>query len=43
MVDATTGGALVDKVPAATKDLLAKMAQNAKLFGNRLSSRQTVL
>lgn len=30
MVDAASGGALVDKTPDATRDLLAKMAQNAQ-------------
>lgn len=29
MVDVASGGALVDKAPAATRDLLAKMARNA--------------
>lgn len=40
MVDATSGGALVDKTPTATKDLLAKMARNnAQQFSNRMSGQ----
>ena len=29
MVNAASGGALVDKTPAATRDLIANMAANA--------------
>ena len=35
MVDAASGGALVDKKPAATRDLIANMTTNAQQFGTR--------
>ena len=35
MVDAASGGALVDKTPAAAQDLIANMAANAQQFGSR--------
>ena len=33
MVDATFGGAIVDKTPITTKDLITNMAANAQQFG----------
>ena len=36
MVDAASGGALVDKTPAAARDLIANMAANAQQFGTRV-------
>lgn len=38
MVDVASGGALVDKTPAAARDLIEKMAQNAQQFGTRISA-----
>jgi len=36
MVDAASGGALVDKTPEATRNLIANMAANSQQFGTRL-------
>ena len=33
MLDAASGGALVDKTPTAAKDLIANMAENSQQFG----------
>ncbi|RDY00960.1 hypothetical protein CR513_15809, partial [Mucuna pruriens] len=33
MIDATNGGALMDKTPVATKDLISNMASNMQQFG----------
>jgi len=38
MVDAASGGALVDKTPAAARELIANMAANAQQFGTRANS-----
>ncbi|XP_052193898.1 uncharacterized protein LOC127802226 [Diospyros lotus] len=38
LVDAASGGALVEKTPAAARDLISKMAQNAQQFGTRLNT-----
>ncbi|XP_052190877.1 uncharacterized protein LOC127800329 [Diospyros lotus] len=35
LVDAASGGALSEKTPAATQELISKMAQNAQQFGTR--------
>ena len=35
MVDVASGGALVDKTPATTRDLIANMDANAQQFGSR--------
>ena len=36
MVDAPSGGALVDKTPDAARDLIANMAANSQQFGTRI-------
>ncbi|XP_010244533.1 PREDICTED: uncharacterized protein LOC104588349 [Nelumbo nucifera] len=36
MIDAASGGALVDKTPEAVRNLIANMAANSQLFGYRL-------
>ena len=36
MIDATSGGALVNKTPEATRNLIADMAANSQQFGTRL-------
>ena len=36
MIDATSGGALVNKTPEATRNLIANMAANSQQFGTRL-------
>ncbi|XP_068662874.1 uncharacterized protein [Aristolochia californica] len=36
MIDAATGGALVDKTPEAARNLIANMAANSQKFGTRL-------
>ena len=36
MVDAASGGALVDKTPAAARDLITNMVANAQQFGTRV-------
>ncbi|XP_068662924.1 uncharacterized protein [Aristolochia californica] len=36
MIDATSGGALVDKIPEATRNLIANMAANSQQFSTRL-------
>ena len=36
MIDATCGGALVDKTPKAARNLIANMAANSQQFGTRL-------
>ncbi|XP_052181853.1 uncharacterized protein LOC127794642 [Diospyros lotus] len=38
LVDAASGGALVEKTPAAARDLISKMAQKAQQFGTRLNT-----
>ncbi|XP_052185189.1 uncharacterized protein LOC127796827 [Diospyros lotus] len=38
LVDAASGGALVEKTPVAARDLISKMAQNAQQFGTRLNT-----
>ena len=35
MVDATSGGALMDKTPVIARDLIANMAANTQQFGTR--------
>ena len=35
MIDAASGGALVDKTPAVARDLIANMAANSQQFGMR--------
>ena len=35
MIDAASGGALVDKTPTAARELIANMAANAQQFGTR--------
>ena len=37
MIDATCGGALVDKTPKAARNLIANMAANSQQFGTRLN------
>ena len=37
MIDATSGGALVDKTPEATRNLIANMVANSQQFGTRLN------
>nr|XP_023895404.1 uncharacterized protein LOC112007302 [Quercus suber] len=37
MIDAASGGALVDKTPEATRNLIANMAANSQQFGTRLN------
>ena len=36
MIDAASGGALVDKTPKAARNLIANMATNSQQFGTRL-------
>lgn len=36
MVDATSGGSLVNKTPAATKQLISNMVENPQQFGTRM-------
>ena len=36
MIDAASGGALVDKTPEAARNLIANMAANSQQFGTRL-------
>ena len=36
MIDAASGGALVDKTPEATRNLIANMMTNSQQFGTRL-------
>ena len=36
MIDAASGGALVDKTPKAARNLIANMAANSQQFGTRL-------
>ena len=36
MIDAASGGALVDKTPMALRNLIANMAANSQQFGTRL-------
>ena len=36
MIDAASGGALMDKTPEAVRKLIANMATNAQQFGTRL-------
>ena len=38
MIDAASGGALVDKTPEAARNLIANMAANSQQFGTRLNS-----
>jgi len=38
MVDATSGGALVDKTPVVAKELIANMVANSQQFGTRYNS-----
>ncbi|KAL4652146.1 hypothetical protein ACB092_01G211900 [Castanea dentata] len=38
MIDAASGGALVDKTPEAVRNLIANMAANSQQFGTRLDS-----
>ena len=35
MIDAASGGALVDKTPEAARQLISNMAANSQQFGNR--------
>jgi hypothetical protein len=35
IIDATSGGALVDKTPEAARQLISNMAVNSKQFGTR--------
>lgn len=41
MVDVASCGALVDKTPAAAQELLAKMAQNAQQFSDKMHGPPT--
>ncbi|XP_052193815.1 uncharacterized protein LOC127802154 [Diospyros lotus] len=41
LVDAASGGALVEKTPAAARDLISKMAQNAQQFGTRYDNTES--
>ena len=36
MIDAASGGALVDKTPGAARNLIANIAANSQQFGTRL-------
>ena len=36
MIDAASGGALVDKIPEAARNLIVNMAANSQQFGTRL-------
>jgi hypothetical protein len=36
MIDAASGGALVDKTPKAARNLIANMAANSQQFGTRI-------
>ena len=36
MIDAASGGALVDKTPEAARNLIANMVDNSQQFGTRL-------
>jgi len=38
MIDAASGGALVDKTPAAARSLIENMASNSQQFASRNSS-----
>ena len=38
MVDAASGGALMDKTPTAARDLIANMAENSQQFNSRTNS-----
>ena len=38
MIDAASGGALVDKTPAAARLLIENMAENSQQFGSRAGS-----
>ena len=35
MIDAASGGVLVDKTPAAARDLIVNMAANSQQFGTQ--------
>ncbi|KAA0062356.1 retrotransposon gag protein [Cucumis melo var. makuwa] len=37
MVDAAVGGALADKTPTETRELISRMAENSQSFGNKAS------
>ncbi|RDX83357.1 hypothetical protein CR513_35737, partial [Mucuna pruriens] len=39
MIDAASGGALMDKTPAATRHLISNMASNTQQFGIRGASQ----
>ncbi|GAU52014.1 hypothetical protein TSUD_418260, partial [Trifolium subterraneum] len=43
MVDAASGGALVDKTPDAAKNLIENMAANAQQFGTRVDGQPRVV
>ena len=38
MIDAASGGALVDKTPAAARNLIENMASNSQQFNTRTNS-----
>ncbi|GER40102.1 retropepsin-like protein [Striga asiatica] len=42
MLDAASGGTLMDKTPTAARDLIANMAANSQQFGTREASFQSV-
>jgi hypothetical protein len=43
MVDAASGGALVDKTPDVAKNLIENMAANAQQFGTRMEGQSRVV
>ncbi|RDX73602.1 hypothetical protein CR513_46765, partial [Mucuna pruriens] len=43
MIDAASGGALMDKTPAATRHLISNMASNTQQFGIRGSNQSRML
>ncbi|RDX82437.1 hypothetical protein CR513_36771, partial [Mucuna pruriens] len=43
MIDATSGGALMDKTPATTRHLISNMASNTQLFGIRGPSQSRMV
>ena len=40
IIDAASGGALVDKTPTATRNLIANMADNSQQFNTRASNNR---
>ena len=43
MIDAASGGALVDKTPAAARNLIANMAANSQQFGTRMGAATRIV